>query len=88
MEAEYRLWPFAICMVIVPASLILWGVGSTHHIHWFGLVFAMGSLSVTSTLGVTLSVNYLVDSFHDISGEAMSTVIFVRNTMAFAISYG
>lgn len=88
MEAEHRLWPFAICLVVVPAFLILWGVGAAHGIHWFGLVFAMGCIAFTSAVGVTLSVNYLIDSYHDISGDAIVTVIIVRNTMSFAISYG
>lgn len=88
MEAEHRLWPFMICLVFVPAFLILWGVGAAQGIHWFGLVFAMGGLAFTSTMGVTLSVNYLIDSYHDISGDAIVSVILVRNTMSFAISYG
>lgn len=88
MEAEHRLWPFLLCVIFVPGSLILWGVGASHGINWFGLVFSMGSTAFTSTLGVTLSVNYLIDSYHDISGDAIVTVILVRNTMSFAISYG
>jgi MFS family permease len=88
MEAESRLWPFAICVVMVPCSLILWGVGAAHSVHWFGLVFAMGCLAFTSAVGVTLSVNYLIDSYHGISGDAIVTVILIRNTMSFAISYG
>lgn len=88
MEAEFRLWPFACCLVLVPCALILWGVGAAHGIHWFGLIFAMGMLACATTFGVTLSVNYLIDSYPDISGDAMATVIYVRNTMAFAISYG
>ncbi|KIX10420.1 uncharacterized protein Z518_01502 [Rhinocladiella mackenziei CBS 650.93] len=88
MEAEHRLWPFIMCVVFVPASLILWGVGAAHGVHWFGLIFAMGSLALATTFGVTLSVNYLIDSYHDISGDAIVTVILVRNTMSFAISYG
>lgn len=88
MEAEQRLWPFALCVVFVPAFLILWGVGAAHGVHWFGLIFAMGALALTTTFGVTLSVNYLIDSYHDISGDAIVTVILVRNTMSFAISYG
>ncbi len=88
MEAEFRIWPFVLCMVIVPCALLLWGVGAAHEIHWFGLVFAMGLLSITSVFGVTLSVNYLIDSFHEIAGDGMSTVIIVRNTMSFAIGYG
>ncbi|KAF4415244.1 serine/threonine kinase 16 [Fusarium austroafricanum] len=88
MEAETRLWPFAICVIMVPGALILWGVGAQHEVHWFGLVFAMGCLAFTSAVGVTLSVNYLIDSYHDISGDAIVTVILIRNTMSFAISYG
>ncbi|KIW17823.1 hypothetical protein PV08_05018 [Exophiala spinifera] len=88
MEAEHRLWPFLLCVIVVPASLILWGVGAAHGIHWFGLIFALGTLACTTTFGVTLSVNYLIDSYHDISGDALVTVIIVRNTMSFAISYG
>ncbi|RMZ68230.1 serine threonine kinase 16 [Pyrenophora seminiperda CCB06] len=88
MEAEHRLWPFAACLIMVPAFLILWGVGAAHGIHWFGLVFAMGCVAFTSSVGVTLSVNYMIDSYHDISGDAIVTVILIRNTMSFAISYG
>jgi MFS family permease len=88
MEAEHRLWPFALCLVMVPAFLILWGVGAAHKIHWFGLVFAMGCVAFTSSIGVTLSVNYMIDSYHDISSDAIVTVILIRNTMSFAISYG
>ncbi|CAH0046919.1 unnamed protein product [Clonostachys solani] len=88
MEAEHRLWPFSICVIIVPSSLILWGVGAQHGIHWMGLCVAMGCLAFTMTMGVTLSVNYLIDSYHDISSDALVAVIIVRNTMSFAISYG
>lgn len=88
MEAEHRLWPFALCLVMVPAFLILWGVGAAHNVHWFALVVAMGCVAFTSSVGVTLSVNYMIDSYHDISGDAIVTVILIRNTMSFAISYG
>ncbi|KAH8690710.1 putative MFS transporter [Talaromyces proteolyticus] len=88
MESEFRLWPFAICVILVPFSLILWGVGAQHGVHWFGLIVGMAVLAFTNTMGITLSVNYLVDSYHDISSDALVTVILVRNTMSFAISYG
>ncbi|KAM0282488.1 hypothetical protein ACHAQH_003002 [Verticillium albo-atrum] len=88
MEAEHRLWPFVLCVVAVPGGLVLWGVGAAHGIHWFGLTFAMGCLAFATTVGVTLSVNYLIDSYHEISGDAIVTVILIRNTMSFAISYG
>lgn len=88
MEAEHRLWPFAFCVIAVPGALILWGVGAAHHVHWFGLIFAMWLLAFCNTSGITLSVNYMVDSYRELSGDAMTTVILVRNTMSFAIGYG
>jgi hypothetical protein len=88
MEAEHRLWPFATCMIMVPGSLILWGVGAAHQVHFSGLLVAMACLAYTSTLGVTLSVNYMIDSYHDISGDAIVAVILIRNTMSFAVNYG
>lgn len=88
MEPEQRLWPFAACIFLVPASLILWGVGAAHEIHWFGLICAMFLLSYSSTAGITLSVNYMIDTYQELSGEAIGTVIIIRNTMSFAIGYG
>ncbi|PLN82855.1 MFS general substrate transporter [Aspergillus taichungensis] len=88
MEAEHRLWPFAACLLAVPGSLLLWGVGAAHEVHWFGLLVAMCILALTNTCGVTLSVNYLVDSYRELSGDAMSSIILVRNTMSFAVGYG
>lgn len=88
MEAEHRLWPFAACLIIVPASLILWGVGAAHDVHWFGLIVAMCTLALANTCGITLSVNYLVDSYRELSYDAMATMILVRNTMSFAVGYG
>jgi hypothetical protein len=87
-EPEHRLWLFAISTLVIPCALILWGVGAAHHIHWFGLVFAMGMTSFANTMGITLSVSYLVDTYRDISGDALTTCILIRNTMSFAIGYG
>lgn len=88
MEAEHRLWPFIVCLVLIPGASILWGVGASYSISWAGLIVAMGMLAMTTTMGVSLSVNYLIDSYHDISTDALVTVILVRNTMSFAVSYG
>lgn len=87
-EPEQRLWLFAPSSIIIPFGLILWGIGASHHVHWFGLVFAMFVLGFVNTCGCTLAVNYLVDCFKEMSGDALSSVIFIRNTMSFAIGYG
>lgn len=88
MESEHRLWLFSVSLVLIPGSLILWGVGAAHHVQWFGLIFAMGVIAASNCVGVQLSVSYCIDSYKDLSGEAMVTVIIIRNTMSFAVSYG
>lgn len=88
LESEHRLWLFTVSLILIPASLILWGVGAAHHVHWFGLVFAMGVIAASNSIGVQLSISYCIDSYKDLSGEAMVTVIIIRNTMSFAMGYG
>lgn len=88
MQSEYRLWLFSLSVPLVPAGLILWGVGAAHNVQWFGLIFAMGVIAFTNTVGLQLSVSYCIDSYRELSGEAMVTVILIRNTMSFAIGYG
>ncbi|KAK3676858.1 hypothetical protein LTR78_003062 [Recurvomyces mirabilis] len=88
LEAEHRLWLFLPSLLLIPGGLILWGVGAAQAINWFGCVFAMGVIAATNTIGLQLSVSYCIDSYRDLSGEAMVTVILVRNTMSFAVGYG
>lgn len=88
MEPEHRLWLFTLSLLLLPGGLLLWGVGAAHRVHWFGLVIAMGTLGFTSGLGLQLSLSYCIDSYRELSGEAVVTVILVRNTMSFAIGYG
>lgn len=88
MESEHRLWLFVPSLLLVPGGLILWGVGAAHGVHWFGPVFAMGVIAMTNSFGAQLSIAYCIDSYRALSGEAIITVIIIRNTMSFAIGYG
>jgi hypothetical protein len=45
-------------------------------------------IAITNTIGVQVSVSYCIDSYRDLSGEAMITIIIIQNTMAFAMGYG
>ncbi|OTB13406.1 hypothetical protein K445DRAFT_377685 [Daldinia sp. EC12] len=87
-EPEHRLWLFSVSTLMIPSALILWGVGAAHQIHWIGLIVAMCITAFANTMGITLSVSYLIDTYRDISGDALTTCILIRNTMGFAIGYG
>ena len=88
MEPEHRLWLFLLSVILIPSGLILWGVGAARHVHWFGVVLAMGVVAITNNVGAITSLNYCIDSYRELSGEAIVTVILIRNTMSFAVSYG
>ncbi|PSK33718.1 hypothetical protein C7M61_005182 [Candidozyma pseudohaemuli] len=87
-EAEDRLWALILYMILGPASLILWGVGAYHGIHWFGVIIGFGVTAGLCILGCVNAVTYVVDCYHEVSGEAIAAVVVIRNIMSFAVSYG
>lgn len=88
LEAEHRLWLYMASLIGLPLGFLLWGIGAIHDINWFGLVFAMGVVSFITTAGSQIFITYLIDSYRDLGGEAVVSVIVVRNTMGFAFGYG
>ncbi|KAH9985936.1 major facilitator superfamily transporter [Xylariaceae sp. FL0662B] len=87
-EAEHTLWLFAASMILVPFSLLLYGLGVTYHIHWFGLVFSQTTLSVNSALCISAGLGYAISSYPELSGDMVTTCILIRNTLSFAINWG
>lgn len=88
LESEHRLWLMTPPIIILPAGLILWGVGAAHHVHWFGVIVGMFVVSGASSVSVQGMCTYCIESYRALSGEAIITVILVRNTLSFAVSYG
>lgn len=71
-----------VSLILCPASLILWGVGASKGISWVGLVFGMGIISCSTGIGSSLSIGYALDSYKDLGGEVMMSVILVRVSTA------
>lgn len=87
-HAEDRLWALSVYTILGPCALILWGVGAYYGINWFGVVFGLGLMAGLCIIGCVNAVTYVIDCYHEVSCEAMATVIVIRNTMSFAMSYG
>jgi hypothetical protein len=77
-EPEDRLWLMAITMLFVPASLILWGVGAGAGISYGGLAVGAGMSSFCSAVTGSLTIGYLLDSYKDLGGEMLISIILVR----------
>ncbi|KAJ4367292.1 hypothetical protein N0V83_006873 [Neocucurbitaria cava] len=86
-EPEHRLWALLLSGVLSAAGLILWGVGSANDAHWSGTIIGLGMLAFSVICGGSITLSYAVDCFKEISGEAMTSVIIIRNTLGFAVSY-
>ncbi|KAL5042686.1 hypothetical protein BDW71DRAFT_200341 [Aspergillus fruticulosus] len=85
MEPEQRPWLYT-ALLLLPGSLLPWSVGAAHEVHWFGLVFAMGALTASLTIGCGLPIRYCIDCYKDLSADTIVPVILIRNTMVFAIT--
>ncbi|KAB8281341.1 major facilitator superfamily domain-containing protein [Yarrowia lipolytica] len=87
-EPEHRLWILSAYLLLCPPALVLWGVGASNGIHWFPIVFGMGLVKGLGTLTSISAINYVVDSYRDMTSDSMVLVMLIRNTMSFCISYG
>ncbi|KAF4466105.1 HOL1 substrate-H+ antiporter [Fusarium albosuccineum] len=87
MEPEQRLWTCLIALVAHPAGCLLYGVGASYQIHWFGIVFGLGLISVTLPMGSNLAFTYILDSYKEVAGEGLVSAILIRNMMGFAFGY-
>ncbi|KAL7930741.1 major facilitator superfamily domain-containing protein [Trichoderma chlorosporum] len=87
MEPEQRLWTCLVALVMHPAGCLLYGVGASYHIHWFGVVFGLCLISITLPMGANLAFTYILDSYKEVAGEGLVSAILVRNLMGFAFGF-
>jgi MFS family permease len=86
-EPEHRLWVLGASGIISAAGLMTWGIGAYHGVHWIGLVFGLGMLTFGCVSGGSIAVSYNVDCFKSIAGETTVSIMVIRNTIGFGISY-
>ncbi|OCT45193.1 hypothetical protein CLCR_05712 [Cladophialophora carrionii] len=87
-EPEYRLWMALVPLLLHPAGCILFGVGANTGVHWVGLAFGLAFIVGTFPIGSAIAINYIIDSYREISGDGLVTMICIRNAMGFGFSYG
>lgn len=80
-EPEARLWAALIPLVLHPAGCVLYGVGAAHGVHWVGLCFGLGLVTFGIVMGSTLALSYCVDCYREVAGEAIVSIIVIRNSI-------
>lgn len=81
MEPEHRLYMCVVAIIAHPAGCLLYGVGASYSIHWVGIVFGLGLISVTLPIGSSLALTYILDSYKEMAGEGLVSAILIRNLM-------
>ncbi|EED19206.1 conserved hypothetical protein [Talaromyces stipitatus ATCC 10500] len=86
-EPEQRLWGLVVYCILMPAGLLIWGLGAYHGLHW--AVVLLGGLlcGYCNVSGGAYALAYAVDCFKELSGETIVSVILCRNTLSFAFNY-
>lgn len=87
-EPEFRLWAFLPGALILSGGLILYGAGAAAGLPWIGPVFGMGMVGFGLSIGGTVGISFVIDTYKDIHGEAVTTVILIRNIIGFGVTFG
>jgi MFS family permease len=87
-EPEYRLWAFIPSAFIMPGGLIMYGATAAHGLHWIAPVVGMGLVGFGLSVGGTVTMSYILDSYKEIDTQVVTTIILIRNIIGFGISFG
>ncbi|RFN48880.1 hypothetical protein FIE12Z_6935 [Fusarium flagelliforme] len=86
-EAEYRLWCLVVVFFVSPAALILYGYSAGDHLHWFGLVFAVGMFQFGAFFYLTYTLAYAMDSYEAKIPEMLIAMNLGKQSISFAFGY-
>ncbi|PSN59651.1 major facilitator superfamily transporter [Corynespora cassiicola Philippines] len=87
MEAEFRLYLMALCTLIFPTGLWLFGIGSARGWSWPAPYVGLGFIGFGYGCAGDLSLSYLADSFPDMVLEGMVGVAVINNTLAMVFTF-
>ncbi|KAI0017859.1 major facilitator superfamily domain-containing protein [Xylariomycetidae sp. FL0641] len=87
MESEYRLYLMALCVIVFPAGMLLFGIGSAHGWDWPVPYVGLGFIGFGYGCAGDLSLTYLADSYPDMVLEGMVGVAVINNTLAMIFTF-
>ncbi|KAF7562273.1 hypothetical protein G7046_g1857 [Stylonectria norvegica] len=87
MEAEFRLYLMFLCVVIFPAGMLLFGIGSAKGWDWPVPYIGLGFIGFGYGCAGDLSITYLADSYPDMVLEGMVGVAVINNSLAMIFTF-
>ncbi|KAK6506294.1 hypothetical protein TWF506_011212 [Arthrobotrys conoides] len=86
-EAEYRLWLGLVNMIISPAGLLLFGIGSARGWPWPPPYIGLGLIGFGWGCSGDIAMAYLVDCYPDMVIEGMVGVAVINNTLGMTFTF-
>ncbi|GKT94928.1 major facilitator superfamily transporter [Colletotrichum tofieldiae] len=87
MESEFRLYLMALCAVVFPTGMWLFGIGSARGWDWPVPYVGLGFIGFGYGCAGDLSLAYLADSFPEMVLEGMVGVAVINNTIAMLFTF-
>ncbi|OLN96853.1 Protein HOL1-like protein 1 [Colletotrichum chlorophyti] len=87
MESEFRLYLMALCTVVFPTGMWLFGIGSARGWDWPVPYVGLGFIGFGYGCAGDLSLAYLADSFPEMVLEGMVGVAVINNTIAMIFTF-
>ncbi|KPM40653.1 hypothetical protein AK830_g5891 [Neonectria ditissima] len=86
-EPEMRLPVVALSMITTPLSLVLYGVGIQHGLHWIVPTIGLGLLNFSITQAASVSLVYVIDAYRPVAGEVSLAVLGFKSMFGFLLSF-
>ncbi|EAT77026.2 hypothetical protein SNOG_15651 [Parastagonospora nodorum SN15] len=86
-EPEQRLWVSLPSIVLLPGSIIMFGVGLSHGAHWAVLAVAFGIFGFNFLLVNDIALAYVTDCYQELVGDALVGVVFIRNVLSVVVLF-
>ncbi|KAJ5735497.1 major facilitator superfamily domain-containing protein [Penicillium malachiteum] len=86
-EPEMRLWVIAGFIPLVPAGILMFGMGLKRGSPWPLLAVGYALCSFGTAPASSVSLTYITDAYGEIVADALVAVSFVRNLFAIALVF-
>ncbi|KAH7067221.1 major facilitator superfamily domain-containing protein [Paraphoma chrysanthemicola] len=81
-EPEMRLWLALMSTVLLPGAVLMFGIGLARGVQWAVLAVALGLFGFNLVIVSDVALSYVMDSYHEIIGDALVGIVFVRNVVS------
>jgi hypothetical protein len=75
-------------IILAPLSLLLYGVGIEHGLHWMCPTMGLALLSFTIVAATNHAMVYACDVYKPIAGEVVVSILGYKGIIGFGLSFG